>query len=135
MKTRLMTIGQISQRSRVTPRAIRHYEKLGLIRPALRSNSNYRLFDKNSEERLGFISRCRSLGFSIAEISDLLRVVDEPDRTCAQVKDLTAKHLTLIDEKITDLTAMRSTLAQGLSHCSGGDEPDCAVIDLLRKSA
>ncbi len=135
MKSHLMTIGQISRRSRVTPRAIRHYEKLGLIRPALRSESNYRLFDADSVERLGFISRCRSLGFSIAEISDLLRLIDEPNRTCAQVKDLTAKHLTLIDEKLENLAEMRSTLAQGLSHCSGRDVPDCAVIDLLRNTA
>lgn len=135
MLARLMTIGQLARRSGVTPRAIRYYERLGLIQSPLRSESNYRLFDADAVERLRFISKCRALGFSIAEITDLLRIMDNPDHTCAQVEDLTKRHLDLVDAKLQSLIEMRVTLTQALTRCSGRDVPDCAVLDLLKKSA
>lgn len=130
-----MTIGQVSRRSGVTPRAIRHYEQLGLIRPPFRSESNYRFFDSESVTRLRFIAKCRSLGFSIAEIADLLSVTDDPKHTCAQVEEITTRHLELIDAKLQNLMEMRETLAEGLAQCSGRNVPDCAVLDLLEQSA
>ncbi len=135
MEARLLTIGQVSRRSGVTPRAIRHYEQLGLITPPLRSEGNYRFFDSESVSRLRFISKCRSLGFSIAEIADLLSVTDDPNQTCAQVEEITTHHLELIDAKLQSLMEMRETLAEGLAQCTGRDVPDCAVLDLLEKSA
>ncbi len=135
MYARLMTIGQLARRSGVTPRAIRYYERLGLIQPPLRSESNYRLFDSDSLERLRFISTCRALGFSIAEITDLLRIMENPDHTCAQVQDLTKHHLDLIDAKLQNLMDMRVTLAKSLTRCSSREVPDCAVLDFLKKSA
>lgn len=135
MPAERMTIGQVSRRSGVTPRAIRHYEQLGLIRPPFRSESNYRFFDSESVSRLRFIAKCRSLGFSTAEIADLLSVTDDPNHTCAQVEEITTRHLELIDAKLQSLTEMRETLAEGLAQCSGRDVPDCAVLDLLERSA
>ena len=130
----LMTIGQIAQKTQVTPRAIRHYERFGLIETPVRSDSNYRLFDSDSIERLRFISKCRSLGFSIPEIADLIQITDDPDHTCAQVAEVTRQHLELIDAKMKDLADMRLTLKRSLSRCTGEDVPDCAVLDDLRKS-
>ncbi len=130
----LMTIGQIAQKAQVTPRAIRHYERLGLIEIPVRSDSNYRLFDSDSMERLRFISKCRSLGFSIPEIADLIQITDDPDHTCAQVAELTRQRLELIDAKMKDLVDMRLTLKRSLSRCTGEDVPDCAVLDDLQKS-
>lgn len=134
MPVEMMTIGQLSRETGVTPRAVRHYEKLGLIRPPLRSESNYRFFDSESVSRLRFISKCRSLGFSIAEIADLLSVTDDPNHTCAQVEEITTRHLELIDAKLQSLMEMREILAEGLAQCTGRDVPDCAVLDLLEKS-
>ncbi|MCH7911291.1 MAG: heavy metal-responsive transcriptional regulator [Candidatus Hydrogenedentes bacterium] len=135
MRSNLVTIGQLAQETGVTPRAIRHYETLGLIRAPLRTDTNYRLFDSDSMERVRFIGKCRLLGFSIAEIADLLRVTDDPDHTCAQVAELTQHHLELIDSKIQALAEMRETLAKSLSRCTGEEVPECAVMDFLKKPA
>ncbi len=135
MHAKLMTIGQLAQQCKVTPRAIRYYERLGLLQAPLRSGSNYRLFDGESAQRVHFISKCRSLGFSLAEIVDLLRIMDDPDHTCAQVAELTRHHLDLIDAKMQTLADMRGTLARSLSRCTGEDVPECAVLDLLKRSA
>ena len=48
VRSNLVTIGQLAWETRVTPRAIRHYERLGLIRAPLRTDANYRLFDSDS---------------------------------------------------------------------------------------
>ena len=135
MHAKLITIGELAQKARITRRAIRHYERLGLIQVPVRTDSNYRLFDSDSVERAQFIAKCRSLGFSIAEIADLLRAMDDPEHTCAQVAELTQTHLELIDAKLQTLVEMRRTLAKTLSRCTGKDVPECAVLEFLNKSA
>ncbi len=135
MHAKLITIGDLARETGLTPRAIRHYERLGLIQVPVRTDSNYRLFDSDSVERARFIAKCRSLGFSIAEIADLLRAMDDPEHTCAQVAELTQTHLDLIDGKLQILVEMRRTLAKTLSRCTGKDVPECAVLEFLKKSA
>ena len=57
----------------LTPRSIRYYEEIGLLRPAARSRGAYRLYDASDLERLGFIRELRDdAGFSLAEIALLL---------------------------------------------------------------
>ena len=135
MHAKLITIGELARTAGMTPRAIRHYERLGLIQVPIRTDSNYRLFDSDSVERARFIAKCRSLGFSIAEIADLLRAMDDPEHTCAQVAELTQAHLDLVDAKLQTLVEMRRTLAKTLSRCTGKDVPECAVLDFLKQSA
>jgi len=135
MPVRLMTIGQLASKSRVTPRAIRYYELLGLLKVPLRSEANYRLFDSDSLARIRFISKCRSLGFSIAEITELLSVTENADHTCAQVEEITRRHLTTIDVKLQTLMEMREPVAKYLSRCTGRGVPECAVLDYLKKSS
>jgi len=133
LRSGLVTIGRLARETGVTPRAIRHYERLGLIRAPLRTDANYRLFDSDSMKRVRFIGKCRSLGFSIAEIADFLCVTDDPEHTCAQVAELARHHLGLIDGKIEALAEMRGTLARSLSRCTGEEVPECAVLDFLKK--
>ncbi len=135
MHAKLITIGELARTARMTPRAIRHYERLGLIQVPTRTASNYRLFDSDSVERARFIAKSRSLGFSIAEVAGLLRAMDDPDHTCAQVAELAQAHLGLVDAKLQTLVEMRHTLARTLSRCTGKNVPECAVLDFLKKSA
>lgn len=135
MHAGLVTIGKLAGAAGVTPRAVRHYERLGLIEAPIRTDANYRLFDADSIARLRFIAKCRSLGFSIPEVSELLQITEDPDHTCAQVADLTRQHLDLVDSKIKDLTEMRRTLARNLARCTGREVPDCPVLEFLQEPA
>ncbi len=135
MSVAVKTIGQLARETGVTPRAVRHYERLGLITAPIRTDANYRVFDSDSVVRVRFIAKCRSLGFSIPEVDELLRVMDDPDHTCAQVKELTRQHLDLVVTKIKDLAEIRRSLAGNLSRCTGKDVPDCAVIEFLKEPA
>jgi len=129
----LMTIGRLARASGASARAIRYYERLGLISPPPRTESNYRLFDEAAVERLRFIAKCRALGFSITEISELLGLMDDPGRTCAQVAKVANRHLALVGEKIRDLAAMQDALEAYLERCSGREVPECALLDLLNR--
>jgi len=135
MHAKLITIGELARTAGMTPRAIRHYERLGLIQVPIRTDSNYRLFDSDSVERARFIAKSRSLGFSISEVAGLLRAMDDPDHTCAQVAELAQAHLDLVDAKLQTLVEMRRILARTLTGCTGKDVPECAVLEFLMKSA
>lgn len=70
---RLRRIQEAAAETGLTPRAIRYYEELGLLRPAGRSSGAYRLYDDDDLERLRFIKGLRDdAGFSLAEIAQLL---------------------------------------------------------------
>ena len=70
---RLLHIHEAAAEVGLTPRSVRYYEEVGLLRPAARSEGDYRLFDETDVERLRFIKGLRDdAGFSLAEIAQLL---------------------------------------------------------------
>jgi len=70
---RLLHIHEAAAEVGLTPRSVRYYEEVGLLRPAARSEGDYRLFDETDLERLRFIKGLRDdAGFSLAEIAQLL---------------------------------------------------------------
>ena len=78
-----------------------------------------------------FIRRSRELGFPLDEIRTMLGMVDGGNLTCAEVKDVTVKHLDDIREKIADLQKLEKTLKRIASQCKGNKTPACPIIDAL----
>ena len=69
----LLRIQEVAAEVGLTPRSVRYYEELGLLKPAARSEGDYRLYDETDVERLRFIKGLRDdAGFSLAEIAQLL---------------------------------------------------------------
>jgi DNA-binding transcriptional MerR regulator len=78
---RLVRIQEAADEVGLTPRSVRYYEELGLLRPAARSEGDYRLYDDTDLERLRFIKGLRDdAGFSLAEIAQLLEDEDARER-------------------------------------------------------
>lgn len=73
-ESRLMKIGEIAEKSGMTPRSIRYYEEIGLLRPKDRSDGRYRLYGDSELTRLEYIRRLADAGLSLADISALFRV-------------------------------------------------------------
>src|SRR5690554_879568 len=96
----MMNISQAATTTGLTPRMIRHYEKIGLLRGTRRTASGYRLFDEQDIHTLRFIQRARSLGFSIEQIGQLLALWQDRERSSAMVKQLARQHLQELEEKI-----------------------------------
>lgn len=126
-----MNIGQASQASGVSPKMIRYYEQIGLIQPADRTDSNYRVYGADEVHILRFIRRARTLGFSMEETSALLALWQDKSRASGEVRDIALQHISALETKIAELQSMVGTLKH-LAHCCHGDErPDCPILDDL----
>tara|TARA_B100001109_G_scaffold60988_1_gene49635 strand:- start:38686 stop:39153 length:468 start_codon:yes stop_codon:yes gene_type:complete len=126
-----VNIGEAAKQAGVTAKMIRHYEATGLLPQASRTEAGYRQYGEADIARLGFIRRCRTLGFSIDEIRDLLTLWDDPQRSAREVKALAQQHLQEVESKIDELKAMQQTLQSMISACSGDDCPQCSILDHL----
>src|SRR6056297_213480 len=104
-----MNIGEVSRASGLPAKTIRYYEDIGLVRPS-RGANGYRSFSAQDVHKLTFLSRARSLGFSIAECRILLSLYEDRDRASADVKAVAAEHLERIARKIEELQSLKSTL-------------------------
>lgn len=125
------TIGKLAAQTGVRVETIRYYERIGLLRPPPRTEGGHRLYDREERKRLAFIRRARELGFSIKEVRELLRLVDGPDTTCAQVKGITERHLADVRRKLADLRRLERTLGAIAAQCAGGSVPECPILDAL----
>lgn len=126
-----MKIGEVSNRSGVSQRMIRHYEKIGLIPKAARRDSGYRDYDARDVHALSFIGRARDLGFGIDEIGQLLALWNDRSRSSADVKALALTRAAELHRKAKALDAMRRTLERLAASCHGDDRPDCPILDDL----
>ncbi len=129
--TGMMTIGQAAKSSYVSAKMIRHYESIGLLAKAQRTQSGYRLYDENDVHTLRFIQRARSLGFPLETIRTLLALWRSKRRSSAQVKELATKHVTELEKKIAEMQSMVRTLKHLAHHCHGDERPDCPILDDL----
>ena len=126
-----MKIGAASERSGVSQRMIRHYEKLGLVPKAARRDSGYRDYDDKDVHTLRFIRRARDLGFPIEEIGKLLALWQDRGRASAAVKALATARAEELKRKEIEIQSMRRSLEQLARNCHGDDRPDCPILEDL----
>lgn len=127
----LLHIGEAARRSGVSPKMIRHYEGLGLLPAAPRTDSGYRLYDEAALHSLRFIRRARDLGFGMGDIAQLLDLWRNRRRTSATVKKLATAHIEALRQRIEDMEAMKRTLEQLAAECQGNERADCPILDDL----
>lgn len=126
-----MNIGQAAQASAVSAKMIRHYESLGLLPPAPRTDSGYRQYDDAAVHTLRFIRRARDLGFGLEEIEKLLGLWRNRRRSSAEVKRIASEHVADLQRRIDEMRAMQRTLQQLAHGCHGDERPDCPILDDL----
>ncbi|WP_034379565.1 Cu(I)-responsive transcriptional regulator [Herbaspirillum sp. CF444] len=126
-----MNIGDAAQASGVSAKMIRHYEDIGLVPKAARTDAGYRIYGERDVHLLRFIRQGRVLGFSMKQIADLMGLWLDQSRPSRKVKQLANEHIAELDNKIRELQAMRSTLQQLAHDCHGDNRPDCPILDAL----
>lgn len=123
-----MNIGQAAKASGISGKMIRYYESVGLIPQVNRTDSGYRVFSERDINRLRFISRSRSLGFSVEQMGSLLALWQDRNRASSDVKAVAQAHIEELDQKIKKLHGMRQSLLYLVNHCHGDQRPDCPIL-------
>ncbi len=130
-----MNIGEAAAKSDLAPKTIRYYESVGLIGAPERTTGGYRDYGERDVETLRFVRRARGLGFSVAEVAELLSLYNERDRASSDVKAIALARIDDIDRKVAELATMRNTLSHLAELCHGDDRPDCPILEDLAGSS
>lgn len=128
-------IGELAKRCNVTSDTLRFYEKNGLLIPSGRSSSGYRLYNEENLTQIRFILKAKQLGLTLDEIKELLAInLEAMKHSCAEVKSITQAKLAIIDEKIAQLTDIRTSLKIINDACCGHIDDDashCSILSAL----
>ncbi|HID83208.1 MAG TPA: MerR family transcriptional regulator [Chromatiales bacterium] len=133
MNAKHYTIGELAGQTGCKVETVHYYEKTGLMPEPPRTEGGHRIYTLSHLKRLNFIRRSRELGFSIAQIKDLLKFIDEPDHYCGEVKAMAMVQAREVQKKIDDLKRLQTGLNKMVSQCKGKNMSidDCPIIDAL----
>lgn len=127
-----MNIGRLAALAAVNIDTIRYYERQGLLPPAARSASGYRKYSSSDLERLRFILRSKELGFTLAEIGDLLSLTSDRATDMRGVRRKAEERLEQVEGKIAELKRVRRGLKQLIESCPGkGELMSCPIVAAL----
>jgi MerR family mercuric resistance operon transcriptional regulator len=127
-----LKIGDVAERGRVNLQTICYYEREGLLPKPPRLASGYRLFPESAVRRVRFIKRAQELGFSLAEIRELLSLRESADARAQDMHERTRAKVADIEEKIRTLQAMKKALNSLAESCPGcGPLSECPILDAL----
>lgn len=113
------TTGKLARKAGVNLQTIRYYERSGLLPSPKRDDSGYRQYTEAAFQRLMFIRKAQTLGFSLKEIRKLLELKESDTGKCSDVEAMVRSKIALLEEKIADLKKVRSVLDEMSRHCEG----------------
>ncbi len=110
-----LRVGELARRAGVTRKALRVYEAAGILTPAARTASGYRLYDDDAPGVLTFVGQAQRLGFTLAEIRDVLTIRRAGRPPCTHVHRLLQGKAVELDRKLRDLLDVRRRIKQSLA--------------------
>ncbi|MEX2541441.1 MAG: MerR family transcriptional regulator [Trueperaceae bacterium] len=134
----VLKIGQVARQAGLGVETVRFYERQGLLEEPPRTDAGYRQYPTETVSRLRFIQRAKALGFSLAEIKELISLrLDFPadadaDADAGEVRSRAQGKIDEIEAKIGDLRRMKSALVKLVSACDGASSTDyCPILTAL----
>ena len=127
-----MQIGQLAQHAGVPIDTVRYYERQGILPPPQRQASGYRHYRSDDVARLRFVRRAKALGFSLAEVRELLALSSRPAEDMAGLKAAASEKLAGVEYKLAELERVRDGLKALITACPGhGALARCPILVAL----
>ncbi len=120
----VLKIGEVAKRSDVAIETVRYYERQGLLAEPDRRPSGYRQYDDSVVSRLLFIRRIKDLGFTLAEIKELLGLWFDSKTRCEHVRQRAEQKIDDIEGKIRSLQKMKRSLKRVIGQCENRNAID-----------
>lgn len=131
-----LTIGQLADEAGVPTSTLRYYERAHLLEPSGRTEGNYRVYGPGAFQRVRFIRVAQAAGFSLEDITTLLKVRDGVTAPCEDVEYLIEHRLSEVRKRLKDLREIDRHLKGFLVMCRDSDEKDhCKVLDELTEKS
>ena len=130
-----MTANELAKRTNLPVYTVRHYTRIGLLKPSRDLRNGYRLYKPSDKDRLRFITSAKELGFTLSEIERILGHAAHDESPCPMVREIVEKRISENRTKIRDLQAMQSRLerAAAMWKSMKNSEPDghsvCRLIE------
>ena len=115
-----LKIGAVARRSDVSIDTVRYYERRGLISPARRLPSGYRLYDESAVARIRLTRHLQSLGMTLEEIAGALRAHGSGSQACESERWRLEAVRDRVDAQLAELTTLRDSIASALALCAAG---------------
>ena len=131
----MLTIGKLAALTETSTDTLRYYEREGLIEPAERTGSGYRLYDKGSERRIRFIRQAQHCGFTLTEIRDLLVLRNRDTACCGDVRKRAIEKKLQLEHKIKAMKSMSKALDRLIADCADEGQPveACTILAALER--
>jgi MerR family copper efflux transcriptional regulator len=131
-----LKIGEVAKRSGIAIETIRFYEREGLLPEPKRQPSGYRQYEHAAIDRLSYIRRAKELGFTLAEIRELLELSAATSECCDHIRQQAEAKVSNIDDKIRSLQKMRRSLLQLMKQCRAQNSPSgCPLFHDTKKTS
>lgn len=131
-----MTVKKLAEAAGVHLETVRFYERKKLLPAPERTSGGHRVYTEGDVERLKFVNRCKEVGFTLKEISTLVRLRDaDPDESCEEVMELARAKIRELDAKIATMTEMRDSLRDFHDNCSSSTVDCCGILTNLQKTS
>ena len=126
----MLTIGKLAALAEISTDTLRYYEEEGLIAPADRSASGYRLYDQDSVRRIRFVKQAQHSGFTLAEIRDLLALRGSTRACCDDVRAKAIEKKLQLEHKIRAMKSMSKALDRLIADCThkGRSVAECTIL-------
>ncbi len=121
-----MRIGEVAHHAGVSVKAIRHYERIGILNPARREPNGYRTYDPDVLDRLTFTRAAQAIGLTLGEIREIIEFRERGETPCTHVLGLITQHAAQLNERIHELEALRDELEELTARGHALDPADCA---------
>jgi DNA-binding transcriptional MerR regulator len=114
----MITAGVLAKQADVPLFTIRHYTRIGLLKPGRNLQNGYKIYQPSDETRLRFIVAAKALGFTLHEISEILDEAKHGNSPCPLVRDIIVSHIEENRRKIKEMQRLQHKMENAVKDWS-----------------